>query len=142
MLLPLTLSKQVLQYDWIVQQEKGKREQIMTLDEVTMLWYLEGHQKMEDWSAPMDAFILYQWNSNNQLLRQLDVELLKQENALMTLFITKVFTPTKRRNNMQEKDCNMQRRIYCCNRVVGTVSLSMMLEDCEVFRVSIRPAEK
>ena len=76
MLLPLTLSKQVVQYDWIVQQEKYKQEQIMTLDEVTMLLYLEGHQKMEDWSAPMDAFILYQLNSNNQLLRLLDVELL------------------------------------------------------------------
>ncbi len=89
MLLPLTLSKQVGQYDWIVQQEKGKQDQIMTLDEVTMLLYLEGHQKMEDWSAPLDAFILYQLNSNNQLLRLLDVELPMQENALMMPSINK-----------------------------------------------------
>jgi hypothetical protein len=89
MLLPLTLSKQVGQYDWIVQQEKGKQDQIMTLDEVTMLLYLEGHQKMEDSSAPLDAFILYQLNSNNQLLRLLDVELPMGENALMMLSINK-----------------------------------------------------
>ncbi len=87
--LPLTLSKQVGQYDWIVQQEKGKQDQIMTLDEVTMLLYLEGHQKMEDWSAPLDAFILYQLNSNNQLLRLLDVELPMRENALMMPSINK-----------------------------------------------------
>jgi hypothetical protein len=40
----------------------AEQEQIMTLDKVTMLWYLEDHQKMEDWSAPMNAFILYQLN--------------------------------------------------------------------------------
>jgi hypothetical protein len=81
--------KQVGQYDWMVQQEKGKQDQIMTLDEVTMLLYLEGHQKMEDWSAPLDAFILYQLNSNNQLLRLLDVELPMRENALMMPSINK-----------------------------------------------------
>ena len=61
----------------------------MTLDEVTMLWYLEDHQKMEDWSTLMDAFMLYQLNSNNQILRQLDVEPLIQENALTMLFVNK-----------------------------------------------------
>jgi hypothetical protein len=33
----------VVQYGWIVQQEKDKQEQIMTLDVVVMLWYLEDH---------------------------------------------------------------------------------------------------
>ena len=79
----------MVKYVWMVQQEKGKREQIMTLDEVTMLWYLEDHQKMEDWSAPMNAFILYHLKSNNQLLRLLDMEQLIQKNDLMILFINK-----------------------------------------------------
>jgi hypothetical protein len=45
--------------------------------------------KNGNWSAPMDAFILYQLNSNNQLLRLLDVELLMRENALMMPSIKK-----------------------------------------------------
>jgi hypothetical protein len=81
-------------------------------------------------------------NSNNQLLRLLDVELLMRENALMMPSIKKWVTPTKRRNSTQERDCNMQRRVYCCNRVVGTVSLCTMLEDCWVCTVGIWAAEK
>jgi hypothetical protein len=78
--MPLQLppSKQGVQYDRIVQQEKDTQEQITTLDEVTMLWYLEDHRRMEDLSTPLDAFNLCQLNSNNQSLRLIDVEQLIQ----------------------------------------------------------------
>ena len=60
-----TYSQNKCTIQWDSAARKGQTEQIMTLDEVTMLWYLEDHQKMEDWSAPMAASILYPLNSNN-----------------------------------------------------------------------------